>query len=446
MGSNGKYKGGIFRMPSYVLGFQEIDKTKHMLVGGKGLNLGELSRVEGIRVPEGFCVTTEAYKRAITHNEEFHALLDQLSALKLEDKERISEISGKIREVIEEVEIATDIVEEVVLNLAKLGEEHAYAVRSSATAEDLPLASFAGQQDTYLNIVGKEAILRHIRKCWASLFTDRAVIYRMQNGFDHRQVYLSVVIQRMVFPQASGILFTADPVTSNRKVLSIDASFGLGEALVSGLVSADNYKVREGRIIEKTISTKKLAIYALKEGGTEEREIPHDQQKRQTLTDEQILQLEHIGRKIEAYFACPQDIEWCLFEDTFYIVQSLPITTLYPIPDGNDGENRVYLSIGHQQMMTDAIKPLGISFFQLLGDLSVRKAGGRLFFDITHDLASPIGRRIVLNLMGKNDPLMKNAILSLMKRKDFLKSLPRGKRVLKIGTESFSWASLIRHP
>jgi phosphoenolpyruvate synthase/pyruvate phosphate dikinase len=164
----------------------------------------------------------------------------------------------------------------------------------------------------------------------------------------------------MVFPQASGILFTADPVTSNRKVLSIDASFGLGVALVSGLVSADNYKVREGRIIEKTISTKKLAVYALKEGGTEEREIEPDWQNKQTLTDEQILQLERIGREIEAYFACPQDIEWCFFEDTFYIVQSRPITTLYPIPDVNDGENRVYISFGHQQMMTDAIKPLGL--------------------------------------------------------------------------------------
>jgi rifampicin phosphotransferase len=296
-----------------------------------------------------------------------------------------------------------------------------------------------------LNIVGKEAILRHISKCWASLFSDRAVIYRMQNGFDHRKVYLSVIIQRMVFPQASGILFTADPVTSNRKVLSIDASFGLGEALVSGLVSTDNYKVREGRIIEKTISTKKLAVYSFKKGGTEEREIEPDWQNRQTLTDEQILQLERIGRKIEAYFACPQDIEWCLFEDTFYIVQSRPITTLYPIPDVDDGENRVYMSFGHQQMMTDAIKPLGISFLQLLsGDLPLPKAGGRLFLDITHDLASPIRRKILLNIMGKNDPLMRNAILSLMKRKDFLKSLPRGKGVFSSRREGRSWAILIQ--
>ncbi len=161
---------------------------------------------------------------------------------------------------------------------SRLDEKNAYAVRSSATAEDLPTASFAGQQDTYLNIIGKEAILKHISKCWASLFTERAVIYRLQNGFDHRKVYLSVVVQKMVFPQAAGIVFTADPVTSHRKLLSIDASFGLGEALVSGLVNADIYKVRNGKVIDKKISTKKLAMYALKDGGTKEQEIEPERQ------------------------------------------------------------------------------------------------------------------------------------------------------------------------
>lgn len=245
-------------MSSYVLDFQEIDKHKLLAVGGKGANLGELSRIEGIQVPEGFCVTTEVYKRVIGHNKELNTLLNQLSLLKKNDRERISDLSGKIRRVIEGVKSPEDIEEVLTGYLTKFGEDNAYAVRSSATAEDLPMASFAGQQDTYLNIIGKDAILQHISKCWASLFTDRAVIYRIQNGFDHRKVYLSVVIQRMVFPQASGIMFTADPVTSNRKVLSIDASFGLGEALVSGLVNADIYKVREGSIIDKKISSKKM--------------------------------------------------------------------------------------------------------------------------------------------------------------------------------------------
>ncbi len=249
-------------MNSYVLGFQEIDKTKLSIAGGKGANLGELSRIKGIQVPEGFCVTTEAYQEIIGNNEEFNSLLDQLSLLKADNREGIGEISAKIRKVIEGIAIPKDIDNEITRQLAQLGERNAYAVRSSATAEDLATASFAGQQDTYLNIIGKDAILRHISRCWASLFTDRAVIYRLQNSFDHNNIFLSVVIQKMVFPQAAGIMFTADPITMNRKVTSIDASFGLGEALVSGLVNADNYKVRDGRIIDKNISTKNLAIYA----------------------------------------------------------------------------------------------------------------------------------------------------------------------------------------
>src|SRR5256884_9506450 len=215
-------------MSSFVLSFQDIDKTKLMVVGGKGANLGELSRIDGIRVPEGFCITTEAYTRIISQIPEFHDLLEQLSLLKVEDRERIYEISNKIRSVIEGTGIAKEIDEAVTHFLTTFGDKNAYAVRSSATAEDLPTASFAGQQDTNLNIIGKEAILKHISKCWASLFTDRAGIYRMQNGFDHRKVHLSLVDQKMVFPDVAGIMFTADPVTSNRKVLSIDASFGLG--------------------------------------------------------------------------------------------------------------------------------------------------------------------------------------------------------------------------
>ncbi|EKN62732.1 phosphoenolpyruvate synthase [Neobacillus bataviensis LMG 21833] len=411
-------------MGSLVLGFQEMEKTQLMLVGGKGLKLGELSKIQGIQVPEGFCITTEAYQKALEQNEAFYALLDQLTLLKVKDRDQIGEISRKIRKIIMEAEIPSDVSCAVAHYLSLLGDEHAYAVRSSATAEDLPHASFAGQQDTYLNIIGKEAILRHIRKCWASLFTDRAVIYRIQNGFDHSQVYLSVIVQRMVFPQASGILFTADPITSNRKLLSINASFGLGEALVSGLVSADCYKVQEDKIVDKMIATKKLAIYTLKEGGTETVPIDPDQQRTQTLTEQHILRLARIGRQIEAYFGCPQDIEWCLVDDTFYIVQSRPITTLFPIPEANDQENHVYISVGHQQMMTDPIKPLGLSFFLLTTNAPMCKAGGRLFVDITRQLASPISKNMLLNMMGQHDPLMKDAIMNIVERGDFIKLLP----------------------
>ena len=425
-------------MKPYVLEFREIDKTKQMVVGGKGMNLGECSRIDGILVPEGFCVTTEAFKRVIGENDELHQLLDQLAVQKVDERKRISEISRKIRDLIEGIEIDKGIEEEIDRCLLTFGFEHAYAVRSSATAEDLPFASFAGQQDTYLNIKGKDAILQHISKCWASLFTDRAVIYRMQNGFDHRKVYLSVVIQRMIFPQASGILFTADPVSSNRKVLSIDASFGLGEALVSGLVSADNYKVQEGRIVEKKISTKKLAIYARKEGGTVEKEIEPGQQVLSTLSDEQVLDLERIGRKLEAHFGCPQDIEWCLVDDTFYIVQSRPITTLYPIPEANDQENHVYVSVGHQQMMTDAMKPLGLSFWLLTTPAPMRKAGGRLFVDVTHMVASPESRKMLVEAMGQHDPLMKDALINIIERRDFLKSLPNDKQEQSSGKSNKS--------
>ncbi|KEF38066.1 phosphoenolpyruvate synthase [Schinkia azotoformans MEV2011] len=410
-------------MNSLILGFQEIEKTQLFLVGGKGLNLGELSKIQEIHVPEGFCVTTVGYQKAIEQNETYQALVNQLTKLKAEDREQIGEISWKIRQIIMEAEIPLDVVKEVAHNLSQFGEEHAYAVRSSATAEDLPYASFAGQQDTYLNIISKEAILQHISKCWASLFTDRAVIYRIQNGFDHSQVHLSVIIQKMVFPQASGILFTADPITSNRKLLSIDASFGLGEALVSGLVSPDCYKVRDDKIVDKMIATKKLAIYGRKEGGTVTHEVDPDQQKIQTLTDQQILQLARIGRQIEAYFGCPQDIEWCLVDDTFYIVQSRPITTLFPIPEAHDEENHVYVSVGHQQMMTDPIKPLGLSFFLLTTFAPMRKAGGRLFVDVTNQLSSPESREMILNALGQSDPLIKDALQTIIKRRDFIKTV-----------------------
>ncbi|MEG9295656.1 phosphoenolpyruvate synthase [Mangrovibacillus sp. Mu-81] len=410
-------------MTSLALGFQEIEQNQLMIVGGKGLNLGELSKIEGIQVPDGFCVTTAGYQKAVAQNGTYLALLDRLTLLSVEDRDQIADISKKIRKIIMEADIPSEVVKTVTHYLSRFGEEHAYAVRSSATAEDLPHASFAGQQDSYLNIIGKEAIMQHISRCWASLFTERAVIYRIKNGFDLRRVHISVIIQKMVFPQASGILFTADPITSNRKMLSIDAGFGLGEALVSGLVSADCYKVQEGKIVDKRIVAKKVAVYGRKDGGTETKRISPDRQTAQTLTEQQILQLEQIGRQIEAYFGRPQDIEWCLVDDTFYIVQSRPITTLYPIPEANDQEDHVYVSVGHQQMMTDPMKPLGLSFFLLTTPAPMRIAGGRLFVDVTQRLASPDSRNMLLNTMGEHDPLMKDALINIIERGDFIKSL-----------------------
>ena len=409
-------------MSAFVLGFQEIDQTQRMLVGGKGANLGELAKLAGIHVPDGFCITTQAFQRIMGETAAITEYLDQLARLTVTDREKIAELSGELRQVIAAIAIPQAIEEEISRHLSRLGEKNAYAVRSSATAEDLPTASFAGQQDTYLNVIGKAAILTHISKCWASLFTERAVIYRLQNGFDHRKVHLAVVVQQMVFPQAAGILFTADPVTSNRKVLSIDASFGLGEALVAGLVNADNYKVRNGELVDKQIATKQLAIYGVKAGGTTTEAIAPAQQQRQALTDAQILQLAEMGRTIEAHFGAPQDIEWCLADETFYIVQSRPITTLYPIPAASDGENHLYLSVGHQQMMTDPIKPLGLSFFLLTTRAPMRKAGGRLFVDVTQHVATAVGRAMLLQGMGQHDPLMKDALQTIIERDDFIKT------------------------
>lgn len=433
-------------MNSYVLSFEKIDKSKISMVGGKGANLGELCKIEGIAVPEGFCISTEAFKRIIGETPLIKELLNELALLKVEELDKIAEITSEIRRRIEEVTIQKDIIEEILSHFLTLGENNAYAVRSSATAEDLPTASFAGQQDTYLNLRGREAILNHIKKCWASLFTDRAVIYRIQNGFDHRKVYLAVVVQKMVFPQVSGIMFTADPVTGNRKVLSIDASYGLGEALVSGLVNADMYKVREGNIIHKNIATKKLAIYPLQHGGTEKQHIEPKLQNKQALTDEQILDLEIMGRNLEEHFASPQDIEWCLADDKFYLVQSRPITTLYPVPEVEDEENHVYISVGHQQMMTDPLKPLGMSFFQLISFGKRFKAGGRLFVDVAQMLASPESREMLLKGMGQHDPLIKDAITTLLQRGDFIKVLPEEKEHQNLNKDNKSEAPRKEEP
>jgi phosphoenolpyruvate synthase/pyruvate phosphate dikinase len=411
-------------MSHYVLDFREIDQTQVALVGGKGAHLGELSRIEGLSVPAGFCVTTNAFQRILAEAPSLEDRLDRLSRLKPDDREAIRALSAEIRRIFEGIAIPDDLATAIIRPLARLGEQAAYAVRSSATAEDLPTASFAGQQDTYLNVVGPAAILQHISRCWTSLFTERAVTYRLRNGVDHRKVHMAVVVQRMVFSQASGILFTADPVTGNRKVASVEASFGLGEALVSGLVNADVYKVRDGEVVDKTVAAKQLVIHASSAGGTHEQAIEPERQEQPALSERQVVRLVELGRLIEAHFGCPQDIEWCLVDEGFEIVQSRPITTLFPIPEAGDQENHVYVSVGHQQMMTDPIKPLGISVWQLTAGRPMYEAGGRLFVDVARILASPASRPGLLGMLGKSDPLIGDALQTILDRGDFIPSLP----------------------
>lgn len=411
-------------MNTYVVALEDARAEMISLVGGKGAGLGELSRIKGIRVPEGFCVTTEAFSHVI--GDVLDGLLDQLgidtTAGKIDTtggkmdvtSGKIGALTARIRGVIERMPIPGEIAEAVGDMVRRLGTADAYAVRSSATAEDLPTASFAGQQDSYLNVVGVEAILRHISKCWASLFTDRAVIYRLQNGFDHRRVRLAVVVQKMVFAEAAGILFTADPVTGNRKIVSVDAGPGLGDALVSGLVNADVYKIRDGAVFDRLV-----------------------RRSEPVLTDGHLLRLERLARIIEMHFGRPQDIEWCLADGVFSFVQSRPITTLFPIPGAPDVANHVYVSVGHQQMMTDAMRPLGISFWNLTAFRPMAVAGGRLFVDVTQELASPARRGVLLGVLGKNDPLIRDALTTIVERGDFVASVPDDVTAGKPGPSPF---------
>ncbi len=408
----------------YVVDLHEGDEGQVAVLGGKGAHLGGLSRIDGIRVPGGFCVTTDAFRLIMGEAPSIDDLLDRLSRVDPDDREAIGTLSALIRRTVEGIAIPGDLAEAITGALARHGDQAAYAVRSSATAEDLPTASFAGQQDTYLNVVGPTAILRHVSRCWASLFTERAVVYRERNGVDHRTVHMAVVVQRMVFPHAAGVLFTADPVTGDRKVSTVDAGFGLGEALVAGLVNPDVYKVRHGEVVARTIAAKQRAVHALPDGGTRAVAIDPQQQEQPALTDAQVLRLVRLGRRIEAHFGRPQDVEWCLVDDDFRIVQSRPITTLFPLPEADDQENRVYLSVGHQQMMTDPMKPLGVSLWQLTAMAPMHEAGGRLFVDATARLASPAARAGFLDVMERADPLMRDALETVLDRSDFIPTLP----------------------
>ncbi|MFF2721544.1 rifamycin-inactivating phosphotransferase [Streptomyces sp. NPDC058011] len=425
-GGPGHHEGSSVSGP-YVLGLGEVDEDRAGLVGGKGAHLGALSRVDGVRVPEGFCVTTDAFRRVVARAPEVDALLDRLAGADPDDRQAVRALSAEVRRAVEEAGIPDGLAAEITGAVARFGEGAAYAVRSSATAEDLPTASFAGQQDTYLNVVGPAAVLRHVSRCWASLFTERAVIYRRRNGIDDRTVRMAVVVQRMVLPDASGVLFTADPVTGHRRTATVDAGFGLGEALVSGLVNPDVFTVRDGEVVARTIAVKQRAVHALPGGGTREVTVEPQRQERPALTDVQVVELVRLGRRIEAHFGCPQDIEWCLTDDGFRIVQSRPITTLFPVPVPEDTDGRtpsVYVSVGHQQMMTDAMKPLGWSMWQRTAMVPMHEAGGRLFVDVTPQLASPASRAALLDVMGKGDPLVRDALETVLERHEFDRPVP----------------------
>ncbi|MEW9700356.1 phosphoenolpyruvate synthase [Paenibacillus sp. SI8] len=424
-------------MNPYVLDFAQIDKHSLPVVGGKGANLGELTQ-EGFPVPPGFCLTTQAFRAFLEQSaamSDYFLELDQLQADQLDE---ISALGRTIRQHLAKVPIPGNIQFAILESWRRCGATQAYAVRSSATAEDLPTASFAGQQDTYLNVRGEEQLLTAIRNCWVSLFTDRAISYRAKNRFDHRAVFLSVVVQQMVFPEVSGIMFTADPISGHRGTVSIDASFGLGEALVSGLVSADLYQVRQGALWSKKIARKKLAIYALPDGGTDTQDLPESEQERAALADEQVLELALLGEKIKAHYGSEQDIEWCYAQGCLYIVQSRPITSLYPlahVPVTSGESPHLLLSFGHQQMMTDAMKPMGLSLLRTMlpfGKPTVRAesrftaaAGGRMYVDITKLFTLKPARTLFPKVLYNVDELMAIGAEDYVQQESFIRHLPK---------------------
>jgi pyruvate,water dikinase len=343
-------------------------------------------------VPPGFCVSTEAYRRVAAG-----VPLDEVRAALLA------------------VEIPADIADEIRTRYRELGADAPVAVRSSATAEDLPFASFAGQQDTFLNVVGVDSVLEAVRRCWASLWTDRAVAYRESNGIDHNVVELAVVVQLMVDSAVAGVLFTANPVTGRRREAVIDANAGLGETVVSGSVNPDHFVVdtASGRILQRRLGDKKIAIRSVAGGGT--REVVLDSAE-PCLSDEQILELTALGDRVERHYGSPQDTEWAIDADgKVWLTQARPITTLYPVPDSpsNDGRGRhAYLCVSVAQGLYRPITPMGIASFRLIasggrrmfglpvpdalaGPAFFSDAGERVYVDATAILRSRLGRFIV---------------------------------------------------
>ncbi|MCE7985267.1 MAG: phosphoenolpyruvate synthase [Caldilinea sp. CFX5] len=415
-----------------VVGLEQVRATDLPLVGGKAANLGELTAA-GFQVPPGFCVTTVAFDAFMAVYPKQQSLLQRLATLSPADLESVRQLGAEVRSELHETPIPPPVAAAVVATWRALGDEYAYAVRSSATAEDQPDSSFAGQQDTYLNVRGEAALLASVRNCWASLFTDRAILYRLQRHVDNQNVRIAVVVQRMVEPQVAGILFTADPVTNQRHLLSIDASFGLGEALVSGLVSADLYQVdkRQMQIVKRQVADKQLQILASPTGGVRQEALTADQRQQAALSDEQILALARIGAKIEQHYGRPQDIEWAIRDEQMYVLQARPITTLYPMPapPPSDDALHAYFSFGHFQMMTDPMPDLALSLIRMMIPIGrpadayenpyIATAGGRIYADLSLLLRHRLVGRRFPYVIANADHLASQALIEFVQRPEF---------------------------
>ncbi|HEY6752224.1 MAG TPA: PEP/pyruvate-binding domain-containing protein [Rubrobacteraceae bacterium] len=401
----------------------DVDRTTLPIVGGKAANLGELIRA-GLPIPDGFCVTTTAYE-LVAEGASLDPILENLAHTHADDTSRLAELAAAVRTALLAAPVPSTVTEAIVEAYRKLGNGTSapVAVRSSATAEDLPHASFAGQQDTFLNVVGADAVLDAVRLCWASLWTDRAVSYRASNGIDHRSVRLAVAVQRMVEATVAGILFTANPLTGRRRQAVIEASPGLGEAVVSGAVNPDHFVVNTttGEIVERRPGDKQVAIRAVAGGGTQ-RVTLTGREDESSLRDAQVHALAALGVRVEAHYGAPQDMEWAIDTDGgSWLLQARPITTLFPLPaatPATDDDLRVYFSFSVAQGVYRPLTPMGLQAFRLIfsamaalagrpprdpcvGPAFFAEAGGRIFADITPALRSTLGRR-VLDLAARN--------------------------------------------
>jgi len=417
--------------PVFVQPLSEFGQASLAQAGGKGANLGALIQA-GFPTPPGFCVTTAAYRRFVDANRLEPEIVRLSAAASTADPQSLETASAQIRGLFEQGQIPDEIASEVRAAYAALpgdrGGPPAVAVRSSATAEDLPDMSFAGQQDTYLNIIGGDAVVDAVRRCWGSLWTARALGYRMRNHIEHQDVALAVVLQVMVPSEVSGVLFTANPLTGKRTETVIDATLGLGEALVSGQVEPDHYVVGDAGIVSKTLGKKAVAIYGGEQGGT--RTVAMEAASQQALPDDAILELARLGRQIEAFFGTPQDIEWAWAGGKLYILQSRPVTSLYPLFDTISRDDFVVaFSLASVQGMFEPFTPFGMDIFRGLAvdfsklfgrqvtvdtERGVLPAGGRLFLNVTPFFRSPAGHRFLDVFVNGIDPGSQAAIEGLM--------------------------------
>lgn len=427
-----------------IISFSDIKKEDIELVGGKAINLGRMIQA-GFPVPQGFCITTEVFSLFLEESGSSEEIYNLLDNCEVGDTLGVKSISEEIRVLLLKTEIPDSIKQIVEAEWNRIGAEKGYAVRSSATAEDLPEASFAGQQSTYLNIHGIDELFLSIKECWISLFSDRSILYRIKNSFNHRDIKLAVVIQEMVESEKSGVMFTADPLTSNLNSISIDASYGLGETLVSGLVNPDHFSVDKSSMVitERTIGDKTLQIKSNNKIGTVEEDIPEDLRSASALTDNQIVELSKIGLEIEKYYGIPQDIEWAIVNDQIYILQVRPITSLFPVDifkSLNDGY-RIYFSMGHQQNMTNAMTPLSMNCMQNvipLGRIPGFKnrllidTGGYLYADLTRVLRHPVIGKKILHNLGMLDSRLPLLLEPLTRKEEFRKQKPMRFTPIKI--------------